>query len=233
MSDTDMPKGSNTEEPGPLSGVLGWAGIACVTGGVIVRFTMPAREQVWYWALMAGIVLILLYGVTQWRQIADTLGRRQTRYGALAGSSVLIALGILVAANFVMARQNKRWDLTAARQYSLAPQTIRLLESLDSPIRMMVFAQDIDFPRYRDRLEEYEYTSEYKYVLRQIRVSYQVRARRGLVRRRLLILLPPTFYLLPTTHPSAYYRLPMTKYLVLLSMAVCLRLATYHGLPAT
>ena len=160
MSDTDMPKGSNTEEPGPLSGVLGWAGIACVTGGVIVRFTMPAREQVWYWALMAGIVLILLYGVTQWRQIADTLGRRQTRYGALAGSSVLIALGILVAANFVMARQNKRWDLTAARQYSLAPQTIRLLESLDSPIRMMVFAQDIDFPRYRDRLEEYEYTSE-------------------------------------------------------------------------
>lgn len=158
MNDTDMST-RNTEDTGALSGVLGWAGIACVCGAVIVRFTMPARESLSVWAAWAGIALILLYAATQWRQIVVAAGRRQTRYGALASSSVLIALLILIGVNFILARQNKRWDLTAARQYSLAPQTIRLLESLESPIRMLVFAQDLDFPRYRDRLEEYSYTS--------------------------------------------------------------------------
>ena len=140
-------------------GTLGWAGIACVAGGVIVRMTMPAQEEVWYWALIAGIVLIALYGAAQWRDLLAFFGRRQARYGALASSSILLAIGILLAVNFVLARQNKRWDLTAARQYSLAEQTVQILESLEAPLRILVFAQDIDFPRYRDRLAEYEYTS--------------------------------------------------------------------------
>ena len=140
-------------------GTLGWAGIACVAGGIIVRFAMPEQEEVWYWALIAGIVLILLYGVGQWRDLLGVWGRRQARYGALAWTSIILAVLILAAINFVLARQNKRWDLTAAKQYSLAEQTIQILASLEAPMRMMVFAQDVDFPRYRDQLAEYEYTS--------------------------------------------------------------------------
>ena len=140
-------------------GALGWSGIACVVAGIIVRFAMPEQEEVWYWALMAGIVLIVLYGLGQWRDILGFWGHRQARYGALASTSVVLAVGILVATNFVLARQNKRWDLTAAKQYSLAAQTVQILESLESPLRMLVFAQDADFPRHQDQLAEYEYTS--------------------------------------------------------------------------
>ena len=142
-----------------VAGVLGWAGIACVLGGVIVRLTMPEQEEIWYWSLVAGIAIIVVYALTQWRDIVDVFGPRQIRYGALASSSVLLALAILVAVNFILARQNKRWDLTAARQYSLAQQTVQILESLESPVRIIVFARDIDFPRYQDRLAEYEYSS--------------------------------------------------------------------------
>ena len=35
----------------------------------------------------------------------------------------------------------------------------QILESLDSPLQILVFAQEFDFPRYRDQLAEYEYTS--------------------------------------------------------------------------
>ena len=140
-------------------GALGWAGIACVAGGVVVRMTMPAQEEVWFWSLIAGIVLIGLYGLAQWRDLLTFFGRRQARYGALASSSIVLAVGILVAVNFVLARQNKRWDFTAAQQYSLAPQTVQILESLEAPLRVLVFARDIDFPRYQDRLGEYDYTS--------------------------------------------------------------------------
>ena len=141
------------------SGILGWVGIAFVAGALVVRFTMPAQQEVWWWSAVAGIVVIGLYALTQWRDIVGTLGRRQTRYGALATSSIILALGILVVVNFVLMRQNRRWDLTAGGQYSLSEQTVQILESLEAPIRVIVFGQDIEFPAYRDRLAEYEYTS--------------------------------------------------------------------------
>ena len=142
-----------------LSGILGWVGIALVVGALLVRFMMPAQQEVWWWSAVAGIVVIGLYALTQWRDIVGSFSRRQTRYGALATSSVFLALGILVAINFVLLRQNRRWDLTAGGQYSLSDQTVRILESLEAPIRVIVFGRDVEFPAYRDRLAEYEYRS--------------------------------------------------------------------------
>ena len=140
-------------------GALGWVGVAVVVAGMVARFVVPERQELWWWALVAGVALIVVYGLGQWRSVAALFERRQARYGTLATSGVLLGVAILVGANYVLARQNKRWDLTAARQYSLSDQTVRILESLESPIRVLVFAQELDFPRYRDRLAEYEYTS--------------------------------------------------------------------------
>ena len=54
---------------------------------------------------------------------ATVFSRRQARYGTLAATSVLVVLGILVAINYIGARQNKRWDLTANKQFSLSDQS--------------------------------------------------------------------------------------------------------------
>ena len=80
-------------------------------------------------------------------------------YGTLAGTSIVLVFAIVVALNYVLARQNKRWDLTAAQQYSLSDQTRRVLGSLTAPIRVIVFDREPNFPRYRDRLDEYAYQS--------------------------------------------------------------------------
>lgn len=140
-------------------GALGWAGVAVVAAGIVARFVVPERQELWWWALVAGVALIVAYGLGHWRSVAAAFDRRQARYGTLATSGVLLGAAVLVGANYVLARQNKRWDLTAARQYSLSDQTVRILESLESPIRVLVFAQEFEFPRYRDRLAEYEYAS--------------------------------------------------------------------------
>src|SRR5690606_10714067 len=91
------------------------------------------------------------------RQIIAWFGQRNARYGALAGASVLIVLGILVAVNYLSARRNTRWDLTANKQYSLSEQTIKILRDLDAPVKFMVFDQEGNFDRFRTRLTEYEY----------------------------------------------------------------------------
>ncbi len=56
---------------------------------------------------------MLLYMLGQWREIGRLLQRRQARYGTLVVVSILVVLAILVAVNYLGARQNKRWDLTA------------------------------------------------------------------------------------------------------------------------
>lgn len=140
--------------------VVGWIGIAVVLVGMVARFVVPEQIELWWWAMVFGLVLVAVYMLGQWRSVAELFSRRKARYGALGAVSVLLAMAILIGANYVLSRQNTRWDLTAAQQYSLSDQTVRILESLESPIRVLVFAQELDFPRFRDRLAEYEYTSD-------------------------------------------------------------------------
>src|SRR5438552_2001244 len=140
--------------------LVGWLGTALVFVAVAIRFGFPAKDQYAYYLAWAGLVCVLAYTLGQWREIARIFGRRQARYGTLAGVSTLAVLGILIAINYIGAKQNKRWDLTTNKQFSLADQSKNVLTKLDAPLQIQVFAQEPEFPRYQDRLKEYEYVSK-------------------------------------------------------------------------
>jgi gliding motility-associatede transport system auxiliary component len=140
--------------------LVGYLGMALVVAALAIRFGYPAKEQWAYYLAWGGLVCVLLYTLSQWREIGAVFSRRQARYGTLAATSVLVVLGILAAINYIGARQNKRWDLTATKQFSLSDQSRNVLTKLDAPLQMMAFAKEEEFPRYRDRLKEYEYVSK-------------------------------------------------------------------------
>ncbi len=140
-----------------IFGFLGWAGSLLVFAAVLAWLVAPELEAVRRTLALAGLACILVYGAGHWRQVGRSFERRQTRYGALAGTSILLVAAIVVAVNYLLARQNLRWDLTAGGQYSLSDQTRQVLDTLAGPVRIRVFAREPDFPRYRDRLEEYAY----------------------------------------------------------------------------
>jgi ABC-type uncharacterized transport system involved in gliding motility auxiliary subunit len=126
---------------------------------VAIRFGYPAKEQWAYYLAWGGLVCVLAYTLGQWREIAKLFARRQARYGTLMGVSILVVLGILVAINYIGSKQNKRWDLTANKQFSLSDQSRNVVATLDSPMQVQVFAQEPQFPRYQERIKEYEYAS--------------------------------------------------------------------------
>jgi ABC-type uncharacterized transport system involved in gliding motility auxiliary subunit len=146
--------------------LFGWLGTTLVFAAVAVRFLKPEMEQLRWWLAMAGLACVLLFVLGQWREFVGMFSRRQARYGTLAGASVLIVLGILVAINYLSSRQNKRWDLTANKQFTLSEQTRKVLENLSAPINVKVFAREDDFDRFRSALNEYSYVS------RQVNVEY-------------------------------------------------------------
>lgn len=149
-----------------IGGFIGWLGTVLVFAAVAVRFLRPAWSQYAYWAAWAGLVSILIYTLSQWQDIAASFRRRQTRLGTLTAVSVLVVLGILVAINYIGARQNKRWDLTAGSEFTLSDQTTNVLRKLDAPLKVLVFDQAAGLGPFKDRLREYEYVSK------QISVEY-------------------------------------------------------------
>jgi ABC-type uncharacterized transport system involved in gliding motility auxiliary subunit len=140
--------------------IISWLGIALVLAAVGVRFGLPAQEKYATYLAWAGLAFIVVYILSQWREIGGFFGTRSGRYGTLAASSLLIVLGILVAVNYIGKKQNKRWDLTAAGQFSLSDQSRNVVQKLDAPLHVQVFAQEPQFQVFRDRLQQYEYVSK-------------------------------------------------------------------------
>ena len=143
-----------------ILGLLGWLGVALVFAAVAIRFLKPEYQQYYNGLAIAGLVCTLLYILSQWREIGQSFSGRQARYGSLAAASVLVVLGILIAINYLSTKYNKRWDLTAARQFSLSDQSRKVLQDLKEPVKVRVFARSEEFQRFRDRLDEYTYHSK-------------------------------------------------------------------------
>jgi ABC-type uncharacterized transport system involved in gliding motility auxiliary subunit len=137
--------------------LVSWVAMALVLVAVALRFQTLKPEWVDYGTPVAISALVLLL---VWFVSLGFSGKRAARYGTLSLVSVLIVLGILVAINYIGARQNKRWDLTANKQFSLSDQTRNVLQKLDAPLRIRVFADEAAFQQYKDKLNEYTYASK-------------------------------------------------------------------------
>ena len=143
-----------------LLSLLSYVGMALVFGALAIRVLKPEWDQYAVYASWAGLALVLIYTIGQWREIVAFFKRRSARYGAIASVSVLIVLGILIAVNYLSTKQNKRWDLTENRQYSLSEQTVKLLRGLNAPVKFLVFDQADRLERFKPRLNEFAYNSD-------------------------------------------------------------------------
>jgi ABC-type uncharacterized transport system involved in gliding motility auxiliary subunit len=143
-----------------ILGLLGWLGVVLVLAAVAIRFSKPEWQPYYSGLAIAGLVCTLLYMLSQWREIGQAFAGRQARFGTLAIISTLVVLAMLVAINYLGTRHDKRWDLTAAKQFSLSDQTRKVLQDLKEPVHVKVFARGDDFQRFRDRLDEYRYASK-------------------------------------------------------------------------
>ncbi|MBA3297302.1 MAG: Gldg family protein, partial [Acidobacteria bacterium] len=142
-----------------ILGLLGWLGVALVMAAVAIRFLKPEWQQWSSNLAIAGLVCTLLYILSQWREVVRSFSGREARFGSLAIASVAVVLAILVGINYLANRRNKRWDLTAAKQFTLSEQTKKVLQGLQKPVTVRVFSRAEEFDRFRNRLDEFKYVS--------------------------------------------------------------------------
>src|SRR4051812_16938024 len=143
-----------------ILGIVGWIGTLLVFAGVAIRLFRPAWDQYAYYAAIAGLICVLLYTLSQWREIGRSLNKREARFSAMTIVSIVAVLAILIGLNYLVIRRDKRWDLTATKSFSLSDETSKVLTSLKAPVKITVYDQPGGFPRFRDALAPYEFASK-------------------------------------------------------------------------
>src|SRR5262245_22690144 len=117
---------------------------------------LPGQERYY---LIVGGALILTHLTLRFEQLVALVGRRQLRYGGNAFSFVAGVLSILVALNWIVYRNTKRWDLTKNQRYSLSDQTKKVLAALKEDVSITYFQRTASIGAGQDRLKDYQTAS--------------------------------------------------------------------------
>jgi ABC-type uncharacterized transport system involved in gliding motility auxiliary subunit len=143
---------TNVTSKATVGKVLGALGLVSLLSAPYTYF-VTASGPLTALKAVVGVALIGAYFATNLGQLNQFASRRSTFYVA---SSILLACGVLLAlgaVNYIAAKKNKTWDLTAKKVFTLAPQTQKVLRALKVPVTAFAFLPPTD-PDYAyvDRL---------------------------------------------------------------------------------
>jgi len=140
---------------------LGVIGLVLAVAGAIAYSLAP--EKLWLVTLVEGSALLCLtlFFVVHFSGLKAFSTRRSTRMGANSLLMILLFVCILAVINFLAARHSIRWDLSENQNFTLAPQTHRVLRSLPREVSVTVFTREKDpgYQSYKERLDSYRQAS--------------------------------------------------------------------------
>ncbi len=140
---------------------LGILGLTLSASGMIAYSLWPDR----IWAItiveVMGLVCLITFLVLHFESVKSFSGQRSTRMGLNSILMVLLFSAILVIVNFLASRHSIRWDLSENQNFTLAPQTHRILRALPREVKITVFTREKDagYQAYKERLESYRQAS--------------------------------------------------------------------------
>jgi ABC-type uncharacterized transport system involved in gliding motility auxiliary subunit len=147
---------------GDWTGILGVL-LLVVAGALFLG--KPEWETARAASALAGAAGLLVALYANFARVRALFARRSARYGLNALAMILLLLGIIALVEAVSYRHNYRLDLTENRRHSLSPQTIKILQSLQTDVTATGFFR-ADLPGKRaaeDLLRQYESYSKGKF----------------------------------------------------------------------
>ncbi len=140
---------------------LGILGILIGIGGMVAYSLRP--DWVWGVTIAEGLALACLisFFVLHFETVKTFSNQRSTKMGLNSVLLVVLFTSILVIVNFLAARHSIRWDLSENQNFTLAPQTYRVLRTLPRDVTITVFTREKDpgYQTFKERLESYRQAS--------------------------------------------------------------------------
>lgn len=127
------------------------AGIVCLAACGIIWIVTGEFGVTPPVLLILGAGLTAFWLTSNWTSIRGGFHARSFGYGANAIIMSVLFIAIVVVIQLISYSNNKRWDLTETGRHSFSPQTVKVLESLTSPVHVIAFYDD----RHRGPMEEH------------------------------------------------------------------------------
>ncbi len=110
---------------------LGFLGLILIAIGLLVWAIVTELSPYSVTPLVLGGCLVLAYVLMNIGYLTQKLTKRTAVAGANMAIGIVIVLAIMVFLQMILAKHSVRYDMTEAKKFSLASQTIQLLKSLD------------------------------------------------------------------------------------------------------
>jgi ABC-type uncharacterized transport system involved in gliding motility auxiliary subunit len=141
--------------------LFGLLGLLFLGFGFAALFLIRDPLSDWYVLtnLGVGAALLLGYLAFGFEDFRGILGQRSTRYGAGTLLYTLLFVALVVGGNFLSWRHHRRWDLTEAGVYTLAPQSKKIVGALTQELAMTAFVEGGQDPAIESLLGSYQYAA--------------------------------------------------------------------------
>jgi ABC-type uncharacterized transport system involved in gliding motility auxiliary subunit len=137
--------------------ILSLSGIVILAGGIVVWLTISELRGAAQILVSLALIMLITSTVTHLSAVRNVVTARTGRYAANTLVMVIALTAILGLISFISLENVFRIDLTATRQFTLAPQTEKILDDLTEPLKAIVYSspQDARQEQIRRRADDF------------------------------------------------------------------------------
>ena len=138
MNQTETPKSSWVANTGRMLGAIGAVLL------ISVPLTWGLSQEVAFqglvtWKLLLALICEVIYFLTNKDSILENAGSRSTLMWSMTLISSLVILGLVGVANYLAVSNDREWDLTRDKVFSLSDQTESIVGRLDQDVQVYAF----------------------------------------------------------------------------------------------
>jgi ABC-type uncharacterized transport system involved in gliding motility auxiliary subunit len=138
-------------------------GLGLVFWGIILYLFQSILSPYAPYFILSGLGCLVIYFWGNFGQIKRFFAQRSAKWGANTALMILLLLAIISLVEIISYRNNKRWDLTENKRFTLSPQTKKILQDLKQDIQVTAFFRPGEPGRekLKDLLQQYDNVSNY------------------------------------------------------------------------
>ena len=122
-----------------LGGFIALLGLVALVAGLIIMLLLPEIKVAAWGILAVGLASLAVAFVINFRRVRSAVAGRRGRFGLGTGIMASVFIGIIILVNAISIGQYHRFDTSSLSQFTLTPQTVEVLDELDTPVKAIGF----------------------------------------------------------------------------------------------
>lgn len=140
-----------------LSMILLCAAITLILFTGMSAYLLGHIPWIWRSTGIAGLLALVGFFVQERKQIAVGLSKRTTQYGLNSVLMSVIAFGVVILLNYIMANHDVKKDFTKNKLHTLSDQSVKVLKGLKHEVKLRAFVGPNQMQEFDSILDKYTY----------------------------------------------------------------------------